>query len=67
MQIRSLLHSGILHRSAEVAFATALKSFVEDLLRKCCANKHRTTTSQRYQLISIHHFFSQIEKWKLNL
>ncbi|XP_055309470.1 YEATS domain-containing protein 2 [Sitodiplosis mosellana] len=37
---------GVLHRSAELAFATVLRSFLEDLLRKCSGNKQRTTNSQ---------------------
>lgn len=43
--------AGVLHRSAELAIVTALRSFVEDLLRKCSGNKLKTSDKQGYSCI----------------
>lgn len=38
---------GVMHRSSELMLAIALRSFVEDLIRKSCGNKLRTNISQK--------------------
>lgn len=40
--------AGVSHRSAELVLVTALRSFVEDLLRKCSGNKLKAGDTQRY-------------------
>lgn len=43
-----MIFPGMSHRSAEFVLATALRSFVDDLLRKCIANKMKSSNNGRY-------------------
>lgn len=41
---------GVSHRSTELVLVTALRSFVDDLLRRCVANKMKSNTGNRYEI-----------------